>query len=285
MEKLYHYCSVESFYKIISSKSISLSLLDLSNDFKEGRLVPEVFGRLLSKSELAEPEVEEIHSGLRFIEEQVDGLGVCLSEEPDLLSQWRGYADDGHGFSIGFSSRYFSDMSRKTKGTSEELTLKKVLYEESEHECALRPTFDQIHQLIDSGEVNFRQFGLMGTSEDESGSCTEQAYKQSRDRLFSYIVELMPQFYVLKSKAFSEEKEWRLVSLLVRYKDYDFDFNPKRKGIIPFRSYDLDDLEERPILEVVIGPKNRTPEYVVKTFLYNNGFDNVEVRKSSATYW
>ena len=26
----------------------------------------------------------------------------CLSEEGDLLSQWRGYGDDGRGFSIGF---------------------------------------------------------------------------------------------------------------------------------------------------------------------------------------
>ena len=29
-------------------------------------------------------------------------LGTCFSEERDLLSQWRGYANDGAGFSVTF---------------------------------------------------------------------------------------------------------------------------------------------------------------------------------------
>lgn len=28
---------------------------------------------------------------------------ICLSEEGDLLSQWRGYADDGRGMCLGFN--------------------------------------------------------------------------------------------------------------------------------------------------------------------------------------
>ena len=31
----------------------------------------------------------------------------CFSRYGDLLSQWRGYADDGKGLSIGFSTKYF----------------------------------------------------------------------------------------------------------------------------------------------------------------------------------
>ena len=30
----------------------------------------------------------------------------CFSKNGDLLSQWRAYAEDGKGFSIGFDSNY-----------------------------------------------------------------------------------------------------------------------------------------------------------------------------------
>lgn len=71
----------------------------------EGRLVTQTFERLLSQSTVTTEEIEEIRRALLIIEDMFDGLGFCLSEKPDLLSQWRGYADDGQGLSIGFNKR------------------------------------------------------------------------------------------------------------------------------------------------------------------------------------
>ena len=32
----------------------------------------------------------------------------CFSADGDVLSQWRAYADDGHGFAIGFAPAEFA---------------------------------------------------------------------------------------------------------------------------------------------------------------------------------
>ena len=61
-------------------------------------------------------------------------------------------------------------------------------------------------------------------------------------------------------------------------------FRASDNCIIPYRSYELAELEEQPITEVVIGPKNRTPVDVVENFLVQNGFLNVSVVLSEATY-
>lgn len=39
---------------------------------------------------------------LSGVEEESLAYGFCLSVKRDMLSQWRGYADDGMGFAIGF---------------------------------------------------------------------------------------------------------------------------------------------------------------------------------------
>ncbi|MFV1878164.1 DUF2971 domain-containing protein [Nioella sp.] len=53
-------------------------------------------------------------------------LGVCFSEERDLLSQWRGYAADGAGFSISF---YREALEHIAKGHPEsKLELTKIAY-------------------------------------------------------------------------------------------------------------------------------------------------------------
>ncbi|WP_303543379.1 hypothetical protein [Sphingomonas natans] len=45
---------------------------------------------------------------------------ACFSKRPDVLSQWRGYADDARGWSIGFSGRAVNSMP---------VTLLDVVYE------------------------------------------------------------------------------------------------------------------------------------------------------------
>ena len=40
----------------------------------------------------------------------------CLSEEPDLLSQWRAYSEHGSGYALGFSSNGLKNLLRRTEG-------------------------------------------------------------------------------------------------------------------------------------------------------------------------
>ena len=69
----------------------------------EGKVVARTLARLAGSAGL-DRFTRDI---LMFVWEQIevvfDGLGFCLSEEGDLLGQWRGYADNAAGYSIGFS--------------------------------------------------------------------------------------------------------------------------------------------------------------------------------------
>src|SRR5271154_3613127 len=105
---LYHYCSNSSFLSIIGSSGIRASEFSLSNDHLEGKWSKRLLNDFCSKK----VGMQLIQRGLLL--EQFDGLleyfgavGVCLSEDGDLLSQWRGYAADGGGIAIGFDSTFF----------------------------------------------------------------------------------------------------------------------------------------------------------------------------------
>ena len=55
---------------------------------------------------------------MRFIEFDRGGVTnfvVCFCEDGDVLSQWRGYADNGKGCSLGFSVKQKIGISYKTK--------------------------------------------------------------------------------------------------------------------------------------------------------------------------
>ena len=77
------------------------------------------------------------------MEESLVGVGFCLSEEGDLLSQWRGYAADASGVVIGFSRNYLdwlcsSNLPDELGG----LNLHKVDYAASAHDSRVAPTSD-----------------------------------------------------------------------------------------------------------------------------------------------
>jgi hypothetical protein len=68
-------------------------------------------------------------------------VGFCLSEEGDLLSQWRGYADDGCGVAIGFESSFFSDLTEMTPDRAKgfDLLFVQVCYDPKEQRKLLDP--------------------------------------------------------------------------------------------------------------------------------------------------
>ena len=61
----------------------------------------------------------------RFYDGEFFDFVVCFSEMPDVLSQWRGYADDGKGCCIGFSKTQLEQYCAKNP---EVLRLEKVQY-------------------------------------------------------------------------------------------------------------------------------------------------------------
>jgi hypothetical protein len=100
------------------------------------------------------------------------------------------------------------------------------------------------------------------------------------------LLQLFPKLYLLKSRAFREEKEWRLLTyaFAIPDKDEPLSYRPLADRLTPFRSYELLKSTHQAISEVVLGPKHLTPATVVQGFLKRNGFDSVSVRRSEASY-
>ncbi|HSL78822.1 MAG TPA: hypothetical protein VK877_04105 [Pseudolabrys sp.] len=101
MDVLYHYCSTSAFHAIVEAAAIRLSSLSLANDTLEGKIVSTAIERLAFRDKLDAPVRAELSRAIQALEKILDNLGFCLSEEGDLLSQWRGYAADATGVSIG----------------------------------------------------------------------------------------------------------------------------------------------------------------------------------------
>ena len=142
-DTLYYYCSNRVFLSIIENKKIWLSSLMQSNDSLEGKIILNTIKILFNDKILAENlqpaekerMVDAFNIFCKFFSgniEKVMCLGICFSEKRDLLSQWRGYADDGSGVCIGFPMSLFEDYFVSSSiDVKKRYSLVKIKYEKS----------------------------------------------------------------------------------------------------------------------------------------------------------
>ena len=283
---LYHYCSNDAFVSVVNSKSIWLSSLTLSNDSMEGRLVNATLRRVAARDKLDVHSQERLQESLGFAERFFDGLGFCLSEEGDLLSQWRGYADDARGVSIGFNKSYLDALAATSLGQSAAgFAVHKVEYEPTQQEALVEPTYVELRKLIAAGA--FRRPGLQSLLDSrtpEQIGADDKTIQSAHRELIIRLLDLLPVLFELKAEAFQEEREWRLVSMLGGARFEDCLFRSSRGRIVPYRSFQLQALEQPAIAEVVLGAKNETPTTVIESLLAQAGFTEFEVRRSRSTY-
>jgi hypothetical protein len=152
-------------------------------------------------------------------------------------------------------------------------------------EESVRPTYVEIKKVIDSGRLKKPHLPtLLGF---QTGFDYEKEIVELKNAYFSVylnMVNLLPELYALKTAAFREELEWRLIDYLLP-DDYDSClYRALNDRIIPYKAFDFTKWEPEVITDVRIGPKNITPVHVVKGFLKKHGFKNVTVSRSSATY-
>jgi Protein of unknown function (DUF2971) len=284
---LYHYCSTPAFHAIIESRSLRLSSLSLSNDSMEGKLVARTIARLAERDSLKISDQQRLLEMVATLERYFDGLGFCLSEERDLLSQWRGYAANATGVAIGFSKYYLEQLSKNIRDSSKTgFSVWQVQYDPAIHEAEVEPTYQEARNFINQGAFSFA--GKRGLLDSRSDEQVEEDEKKTESQLASLSLTLMmrlfPKLYLLKSPAFKEEREWRLLSNFIRSGRDQCSYRASEGRVIPFRKFDLISLPDQPIAEVVLGPKHLTPIHLVKDFLKHSGFDGAKVLRSEATY-
>ena len=279
--RLYHYCSTITMHSIVKNKSIWLSSLNLSNDSSEGMMIRHSLEEMSDKEGMGLVFKTNIRTWYSILfEDAVHALGFCVSEEGDLLSQWRGYGADGAGVSIGFNKSCIEALAvPRNSAASRELYFQKMRYE-------LVPETSKVQQLYETIKATFLSMlgAPLGEMSPESMTELVVATLPGREslKLFS---ELLRHAYFTKSKAFSEEQEWRLLT----YYEHlvvgsECDYRATVDKLIPYVNIPFNMTGHDPILEVVLGPKNKTPISVMKDYLSDSGFYQVTVTKSQCSY-
>jgi len=231
--------------------------------------------------------VAVIAHAVDLIDQIIDGLGFCLSEEGDLLSQWRGYAADATGVAVGFHSAYLEWLSETSRwGKRSGFNLKKVEYDVQAHDALVAPTYAEVKRLIESGAFTPPgRRSLLGDARTDEEIERDDKIIQRTNMLASLtIFTIVAQLFLLKSPAFREEREWRLISFLVKGTSDECSYRSVDNQVVPYREYEFREIDRCPIAEVILGPKHLSPVQAVRDFLKQNGFGDVKVVRSSATY-
>lgn len=284
MEIFYHYCSTSSFVEILKSGSLRLSSLTHSNDSLEGRLISRVFQRLANRDSDLNPSVIGALIGrLREFEEYDRGLAFCMSTSEDLLSQWRGYADDGHGVAIGFSKVALEKAAHvDISSPLFPVTLKKVLYSDQEHEEALRPAYSELKELLQKGALKSSSFDGLHDSKPAPRRTPEQ--KALDEGVFKQLIRMnIDSLFSLKNPAFKEESEWRLIHPLMGMVISEYSVYARRDRVTPYIDLPLAERKDS-IVKVFLGPKHFSDPEDIRFMISKYGFGLPEVLRSSATY-
>jgi len=274
---LYHYCSASSFEAIVRTGSIRFSDINMMNDAQEMRWGYKVFED--AATELLTSKIPDELAGLdkNFIDEIDKMLSPmalyaqpfvsCFSKEPDQLSQWRAYADDGFGFALGFSASALQSLP---------ITLMEVAYDTRKQIVEMKRAIAAIYLEYKDSPTGF--------DERSRESCT---------LLGAY-------FAALKNPSFHEEREVRAVHLVnVRVEKHSTRFDVsgfsqgQPKPEIRFRVSDhsivgfLDlpiSVALNPILRVVLGPKSPNAPGNPLMMMSHYGHRDVTIERSKCPY-
>lgn len=280
---LYHYCSTETFFNIIKHKSFRMSSLVMSNDSMEGRWAVEVINNACTKIFQGQLHFV-INDEISHIPEVLSSVGLCLSEEGDLLSQWRGYASNGAGICIGIGRKALLELTKNKINNGEETFLQKVIYRQNEQQKLIIEEINRHNDILNDRDINLITGYRLGFVDN---NCPKEKLKQLKykeKRFLAALTALSPYFFAFKSPAFAEEKEWRVMRGVINHGYKGYDFHPSERKIVPFDTLEFKENSSGFINEVVLGPRHETPKEVIAAFLEENGLKGVRVRKSSATY-
>jgi Protein of unknown function (DUF2971) len=277
---LYHYCSAETALAIIGSRSVHLSALSQSNDRLEGQWALSMLVAKLTDTGIPKLQIEAVR---KFIGLWLDAnitLGFCMSKNGDLLSQWRGYADNGRGVAIGFSKATLqASTASNAKGL---LRLYDVQYKDGVCSETLNRGSEKIYDLHRNNQLETALSTLVVGKSLSPGS-PEAA------QLHLVALHVAQCSFAMKNPAFVEENEVRLVTSArvwgqtTETADLVLDeckFRSSGNRLVPFVSHPigLDTLAG-----IVLGPRHETPPSIFQSYLRSVGC-NTGVTVSTASY-
>lgn len=288
---VFHYCSVAAFKSIIESKSIWLTDLHQTNDAQEGKEITNLVIDLLKEMEVESHRIDRWKEIYEFSYDICQGYGFCLSEDGDLLSQWRGYADDGHGLAIGFDGNVLKDIAKQRTSVADGFplySLQQVQYERDIQRASLKTEAEGIRSCISNGALDHHRVASLLSIEPDEETKKKRENAWQTLSMIHFVLGYIKRFGV-KHSSFKEEKEWRLYAAHLNT-DGGFsdavnsvlNYLPRRHSLVPYLKFDID--PQMLFTKIVLGPRNRIPSMALKSFLRKNGLLKIKVDKSTAPY-
>ena len=202
-QQLYHYTDSKGLMGILESKRLWATDITYLNDSMELRYGFEIISSVIG-SKIAEG-YDELKSFLEDVKLYVNrnsasttAYVTCFCEDGNLLSQWRAYANHGAGYSIGIEAKALVGIEYEGPGRLiTETLLRKVLYDRATQEQLVKNTIDRFSSLFQD---------VLKSTQDETQSINLVANPLSR--------QLWQHIYYFKNAAFSEEREWRIITVV-----------------------------------------------------------------------
>lgn len=267
---LYHYTGIGSLLGIVDSGVLWASHIYYLNDSAEI-----VFACRLLQDLVKERTIGASQQEADFLDEFLSWLGTftntayhlfvfSLTEEGNLLSQWRSYTPHGKGIAIGFEVHFLMKKIRK-----QDLRIAKCLYERDEQRALMN---DLLERMLIS-------FAREKATIDTSKFHPTQKYLGFMERFRGDILQV---FALIKNPAFREEREWRIISkYYAKYTVPEVKFREGACMLVPYIEIPIADKANPELLfeRVILGPTehNNLSHSALSSYLSNKRVCNKTV--------
>lgn len=224
-EVVYHYTTVDTMMKIVTSRKIWATSISYLNDSLEGehflRMVRQRLPGLLSRYQLNDTVLNKLSDGPKPVESRP--FVASFSSEGDSLPQWRSYCPQGNGVAIGFrvSCLKKTQLWQDNREAPQSPRFKSVEYMKDDiPEASLEESIEEIARLVDSAIVLFQE------------KYAKETLRVPREDIFAAFAEMEACWR--KHASFSAEHEYRLIVDRFSVPRHNLEFRSVRSTIVPY---------------------------------------------------
>ena len=289
---IYHYTDYEGLKGILKDRKMRYTDYRDLNDITELKFGQNVILDCIKNKSI--PDKERLTKDINYVffvsNTMCNTYISCYSSTVNKLALWRYYADDGCGFSIGFSSDYHSAVENSTVeiDTLGKVTVSEVLYGEK--------SVSVISELI--------EIYIEILNKNPSLQTNKTFLMDFRKKLLSHLLSFLPS---LKDESYEDEDEIRLYCqdgglFLIPSTMQPFYFSNDKKMNIPNEDrrdrrfvhslsykrilYPEEQFDHAAICEIWVGPCCDFGEAkkALNILLREHGYTNVEIRQTELPY-
>ncbi|WP_082773799.1 DUF2971 domain-containing protein [Hymenobacter sp. PAMC 26628] len=242
LEKLYHYSTPSGFNGILQSKSLWMTNVQYQNDIEEYKYATKLAFEIIGEDY---PGIN--YTGLFIDPEIVHIYTFSLTEQDDLLSQWRGYSPNG-GFSFSFDKELLGGIIENNN-----LELVQCIYDKNKQKEYIRS------EVIRMQPAHFLELQEKSARVSHDNNTVEgYQYNMFIRGLRALGGTLSYHAARLKHPKFAEEREWRLIKKLSASDVGNVKLREGKDILIPYIKIPLvNENEQLKFSSIVVGPGPR----------------------------